>query len=349
MNSSMVWLGRASSTAHLFTRTRGLKGVWLLEAVNFLVHVVKRPHPWNRISQMVGYTLWFFNLSSLVACQLVAPGAPSPEWVARAAAGECTSTVCKRSGQLLPERALYTRNADSVVLALDHYCLWIGTPIGLRNRKFFILFVWYSALFCWMGCWHSLHAFHCDLPAHIPLPRMPEHWPLHIYDSPSEWVSLLPPTAAEWLPQCQRHLLLPKVGSLSDTCRILVSFHMRRLLHAFSLGRLSYMLLLMLSVWANFATAAYLSWLALEQLYHVLRNRTNVEPSNGQYDVGMLRNWMQIFGRRPLLWPLPLIGDGPTVDGYTWPLNPKLRTSALPTPVMACDVGDNTRLQRRRS
>jgi hypothetical protein len=28
----------------------------------------------------------------------------------------------------------------------------------------------------------------------------------------------------------------------------------------------------------------------------------------------------QVFGRRPIYWPLPIVGDGPVGDGMEWPL-----------------------------
>jgi hypothetical protein len=53
----------------------------------------------------------------------------------------------------------------------------------------------------------------------------------------------------------------------------------------------------------------------------VLRNATTLASDESRWNVGRRRNWEQVFGRRPALWPLPVLGEGPTVDGMSWPLN----------------------------
>ena len=106
--------------------------------------------------------------------QVVNPGMATEAWTAGALAGEHHATVCKRSGELLPERATYVRRAGGVVLGLDHFCGWLGTPVGLYNRKLFILFVSYSFLFCVVGFFHSLYALLCSLPdSLLPPPPTP--------------------------------------------------------------------------------------------------------------------------------------------------------------------------------
>ena len=45
------------------------------------------------------------------------------------------------------------------------------------------------------------------------------------------------------------------------------------------------------------------------------------KPYTSEYDVGAMRNWTQIFGANPFLWPLPMFcGSGkPLGDGIYWP------------------------------
>ena len=66
-------------------------------------------------------------------CQLTDPGGVSSEWEAQAKAGAVPASACKRSGHLLPPRARYVRRAGRVIVGFDHWCLWLGTPIGVRT------------------------------------------------------------------------------------------------------------------------------------------------------------------------------------------------------------------------
>ena len=65
------------------------------------------------------------------------------------------------------------RISGKVILGLDHYCYWLGTPIGAHNRKAFVLFVAYSALFLVIGAAHSLHELTRDLPERVGVPPFP--------------------------------------------------------------------------------------------------------------------------------------------------------------------------------
>ena len=94
---------------------------------------------------------------------------------------------------LQPARGAFVSHEGKVVLALDHYCFWLGTTIGLRNRKYFLLFLLYScALALWLGLGlgfrlaltlpltrnrcalallaggHALHELLVGLPARLP-------------------------------------------------------------------------------------------------------------------------------------------------------------------------------------
>ena len=59
-----------------------------------------------------------------------------------------------------------------------------------------------------------------------------------------------------------------------------------------------------------------------------LSSKTTIEnlekqnkPYRSDYDLGSVRNWAQIFGVNPWLWPLPIFaGSGkPLGDGIYWP------------------------------
>ena len=299
--------------------TLGLFGIWTLEALNYSVHVVLRPQPWNTVSQICAYTLWALQLLCFARCQMVAPGCASEDWERDVQNGARSAVVCKRTGRLLPERALYVRRADGVVLGLDHYCSWLGTPIGLRNRKFFILFVGYSALFCAMGTWHSLYDLLCSLPdALLPVSSHgggsdDAHQCRHVGlpDALREALQRMHPGAIAWEALASAHR---GFGEL---------LHLLDLSHG--AGQLSYAVLLTLTVPANLIAAAVLGHLSWDHLQLVARNRTTLAPNDSRYDVGFSRNIRQVFGEQQLLWPLPTTPDIATTDGYTYPLNPSYR------------------------
>ena len=164
-----VWVRVLSSGL----RSPLLLPIWGLEALNYAVHVILRPAPWNVASQAVGYLLWALQLACFFRCQLVPPPEISDEWRDRAAAGLEEATTCPRTGQLLPPRARHLRRSGAVILGFDHYCFWLGTPIGLHNRKYFVLFVCWSAVFCFMGTAHSLFELTYALPLRLALAPFP--------------------------------------------------------------------------------------------------------------------------------------------------------------------------------
>ena len=59
------------------------------------------------------------------------------------------------------------------VLACSQHCFWLGTPIGLHNRKYFVLFVTYSAIFCLMGSVHSWYELSYAMPLRLGYPPFP--------------------------------------------------------------------------------------------------------------------------------------------------------------------------------
>ncbi|KAG8936862.1 palmitoyltransferase pfa5 [Tulasnella sp. 418] len=54
---------------------------------------------------------------------------------------------CTRDGFIKPMRAHHCRICATCVLNFDHHCPWIGQCVGARNRKFFVNFVFWAALF----------------------------------------------------------------------------------------------------------------------------------------------------------------------------------------------------------
>jgi len=53
---------------------------------------------------------------------------------------------CRICGKYKPDRTHHSRNAGQCVLEMDHYCPWVQNCIGYRNKKYFFLFITYSAM-----------------------------------------------------------------------------------------------------------------------------------------------------------------------------------------------------------
>lgn len=58
---------------------------------------------------------------------------------------------CKKCQTTKPDRAHHCSTCRRCVLKMDHHCPWLGTCVGLKNYKAFLLFLIYLTLFCW-GC-----------------------------------------------------------------------------------------------------------------------------------------------------------------------------------------------------
>lgn len=275
--------------------------IWLFEGLNFLVHVILRPRPWSVASTAVGYALWALQLTCFARCQLTLPGAPPDAWVTRAEAGTVSDARrCKRSGAWLPPRSRHVRRVGGVVLGFDHYCHWLGTPIGLYNRKFFVLFVIYSAVFCAVGAAHTLHEVAWGLPAWLeltaggrgaakPAEIIAESWPL------------------AWLAQQAAYAL----ASLAPSS--MAALWRRACAHELGL----YTSLLFLAAILNLLAATALGCLAVQQALLACFNRVTLAPADATWDMDVYANLRELFGPRMALWWLPV--GGPAGDGLTWP------------------------------
>ena len=47
---------------------------------------------------------------------------------------------------LADRRARYSRYTDVIVSRLDHYCSWIGSPVGARNHFYYCAFLFFASL-----------------------------------------------------------------------------------------------------------------------------------------------------------------------------------------------------------
>lgn len=292
------------SVAHALFGTFGLVGIWVFEALNFLVHKAWRPEPWNWYSQGIAYALWAMQLWSFARCQFCDPGALHPAWTEdEGAAGKW----CPRTHRVLPPRSRYVRRAGGVVLGLDHYCAWLGTPVGLRNRKSFVLYVAYSAVFAAMGAAHSAAELAVYCPRRLGQPA---------FGLPSRLLgelAALRPAWAAWELGAAVHSGLGQYMFLCASAR--------------RAGQLRYVLALSLSAALNPIVAALLGGVAAHQLLMVARNRTTLAPRDARYDLGLRANMRQCFGERAAFWLLP-VGCCSAGDGLRWPLNPEFKVQS---------------------
>lgn len=72
--------------------------------------------------------------------------APSKETKRGWTPGEVT--WCNSCDRERPERAHHCSYCEVCVLRMDHYCPWVGTCVGWRNQKQFILMTWWTFWSC---------------------------------------------------------------------------------------------------------------------------------------------------------------------------------------------------------
>ena len=89
------------------------------------------------------------SLACLVAVRFTEPGILPAAVDIDHDAPEAPVTHVLIGGKRVPladRRARYSRYTDVIVARLDHYCSWIGSPVGARNHFYYCAFLLFSSL-----------------------------------------------------------------------------------------------------------------------------------------------------------------------------------------------------------
>lgn len=55
---------------------------------------------------------------------------------------------CKHCNNFKPSRSHHCRICNRCITKMDHHCPWVNNCIGIRNQKFFFLFLMYTFIIC---------------------------------------------------------------------------------------------------------------------------------------------------------------------------------------------------------
>lgn len=267
--------------------------IWALILGNWTMNEVLRPERWSAPVVALGYVLVILTVVSFFQCVCTHPGAAPAAWRAAALDGAEPCVLHHSSGEPVPPRGRYYRRWNASLLAFDHHCWWIGRPVAWRNRKFFVLFVLYAA---------ALSGYGLVLTA-LDLCALLQSYGIGNGASGLSLLSLLPPVGLG--------------GPMQAAMLGIALSHME----TYDLSRLAGLYVLAgFDLAATLLLGAFGAW----HLRMVLRNATSIgTPEEARYDVGPAANVRQVFGRRPVLWGLPVwLDDAPEGDGIHWPIKP---------------------------
>jgi len=269
--------------------------IWFLVAANYVIHMVVRETAWSTPVVIAGHAITAVQMVAFFQCVHTHPGSPPPGW-GTAAQPTGYWTTCVVEGVPLPPRAFYVRRLGEAILGFDHFCWWLGVPVGWRNRKFFVQFVLWSSVLSGFALVLTLR----DLVQVVPGFEFLGGKPMHVDHHKLNALMAASPVGQP-LPMMLIGLAMSELSSAE-------------LIHAGCL----YLL-----VGCDAVACALLGGFGAYHVYLILHNRTSMEPpGEGVYQLSRGENWRQVMGRKWRLWLLPLwLDDGPIGDGMSWPTN----------------------------
>ncbi len=107
------------------------------------------------------------------------PGTPPARWQRAmsqiAQSGQQVEMkVCRTSGLYKPPRSHYCSTTQRLTLNMDHFCPWVVNTVGYYNRKFFLLFLYYS-------CFTMVYTLV------VLLPQLPDLYPWAKDEAQEHW------------------------------------------------------------------------------------------------------------------------------------------------------------------
>ena len=296
--------------------------IWTLVTGNYVVHGLLRPVVHHPAMWVLGHAVLFLQLGCYLRCQLTHPGTITKEWQSAAAAGDEEHETCKRTGLLLPPRSRYVGKAGCIVLGFDHHCFWLGTPIGLRNRRFFVSFLWWSVGLVLFGLSLVLYDVWAFLPAHMAASLDAKG--VDIEERRRHMHRAFGGHVGHAFGGGGANFADAMLGRNVFTSMVWDSPGIMEMALAGADVSVVYITLLMGVGALDFTALILLGIFATWQTSLVRHNRTTLDSSD-EFDVGTSANWRQVMGNSRLAWFLPILGDGPAADGLRWPRNPSLK------------------------
>lgn len=286
---------------------------------------------------VVGHALVILQIASFIRTVGTHPGVPPPNWQQLVVAADaeqlhrrghfactkdesivvglssssddqpCADEACDGAGHAhggertwipVPPRARFVKKRGEVILGFDHDCFWMGVPIGFRNRKFFVLFVcWSAALSLFGAILSSMELYYSE-----PITKL---------------LAFRPPAdseAFEHLRHVQRNL-----ASNSPMANELFMLSLQ--LATLSAGTIKVSVSLFFILWVDLVATVLLGCFGVSHVNYIRRNVTSLAPPGEEvYDVGTSENVRQVLGRKRWQWALPI--GTPEGDGLNWPRRP---------------------------
>lgn len=297
--------------------------LWSCIALNYWHLAVLRQQSWPVSVYAGGYMLLLFQIASFLLCVLIPPGSPPVEWFEAAARGEVERDD-SQTESCVPPRSQYVKRHGGIVLHIDHYCWFLGTAVGLKNRKFFVLFLVYSLMLV-------IFALGLDL---IDARDFGSHLHHGIVEKPWRTRSRAQPPVLR--DGGRRREYGEDIGFRLDVISspayffelVSEALYVSFAAMDFRLG-LWYRRGLMAALPTNLAIAFALAEMAGEQIWLVLRGRTTIRQYDETYDLDWRTNTRIVMGDRAALWWLPWPGTGTTHDGLTWRRAPERGLSTV--------------------